>query len=104
MGAGQIRTPGMFRFGLLLWAVPPGPKYVLPVPLAGSLGAAPSDLARGRRGLLVAALITASLIIWRDRTTSPAWQTVAAGLLLALVIAWSGHEDVLAGLALARVP
>jgi len=47
----------IFFFGLLLWAVPPAPKYVLLVPLA--------------------------------------W------LLLALMIAWSGHEDVLAGLAVA---
>ncbi len=93
----------IFFFGLLLWAVPPAPKYVLLVPLAWSLGAAPPDLARGVAadyGMLVAALITAGLIIWRDRTASPAWQTLTAGLLLALMIAWSGHEDVLAGLAL----
>jgi hypothetical protein len=50
--------------------------------------------------MLVAELITAGLIIWRDRASFPAWQTVTAGLLLALMIAWSGHEDVLAGLAL----
>jgi hypothetical protein len=42
------------------------------------------------------ALITAGVIIWRDRAASPAWQTVTAGLLLTLMIAWSGHEDVLA--------
>lgn len=73
------------------------------MPLAWSLGAAPLDLARGVAadyGMLVAALVTAGLIIWRDRTFSRAWQTVTAGLLLALMIAWSGHEDVLAGLAL----
>jgi len=82
----------IFFFGLLLWAVPPAPKYVLLVPLAWSLGAAPPDLSRGVAadyGMLVAALLTA------------AWQTVTAGLLLALMIAWSGHEDVLAGLAVA---
>ena len=96
----------IFFFGLLLWAVPPAPRYVLLVPLAWSLGAAPPDLSRGVAadyGMLVAALITAGLIIWRDRTSSPAWQTVAAGLLLALMIAWSGHEDVLAGLAVVLV-
>ena len=95
-----------FFFGLLLWAVPPAPKYLLLLPLAWALGAAPPDLARGVAadyGMLVAALITAGLIIWRDRAASPAWQTVAAGLLLALMIAWSGHEDVLAGLALILV-
>jgi hypothetical protein len=53
--------------------------------------------------MLAAALLTAGLIIWRDRTSSPAWQTVTAGLLLALMIAWSGHEDVLIGLALVLV-
>jgi hypothetical protein len=95
-----------FFFGLLLWARPPAPKYVLLVPLAWALGAAPPDLARGVApdyGMLAAALITAGLIIWRDRAASPAWQTVTAGLLLALMIAWSGHEDVLTGLALALV-
>ena len=53
--------------------------------------------------MLVAALITAGLIIWRDRASSPAWQSVTAGLLLALMIAWSGHEDVLMGLAVILV-
>jgi hypothetical protein len=96
----------MFFFGLLLWAVPPAPKYVLLLPLAWALGAAPPDLARGVAadyGMLVAALITAGVIIWRDRAWSPAWQTLTAGLLLALMIAWSGHEDVLAGLAVILV-
>jgi hypothetical protein len=96
----------VFFFGLLLWARSPAPKYVLLVPLAWSLGAAPPDLARGVAadyGMLVAAVITAGLIIWRDRASSPAWQSVTAGLLLALMIAWSGHEDVLIGLALVLV-
>jgi len=96
----------VFFFGLLLWARPPTPKYVLLVPLAWALGAAPPDLARGVTadyGMLVAALITAGVIIWRDRASSPAWQTATAGLLLALMIAWSGHEDVLAGLAVLLV-
>jgi len=96
----------VFFFGLLLWARPPAPKYVLLVPLAWALGAAPPDLARGVAadyGMLVAALITAGLIIWRDRKSSPAWQSVTAGLLLALMIAWSGHEDVLMGLAFVLV-
>ena len=95
----------VFFFGLL-WARPPAPKYVLLVPLAWALGAAPPDLARGvvaDYGMLVTALITAGLIIWRDRASSPAWQSVTAGLLLALMIAWSGHEDVLMGLAFVLV-
>jgi Family of unknown function (DUF6064) len=96
----------IFFFGLLLWAVPPAPSYVLLAPLAWSLGAAPPDLARGVAadyGMLIAALMTAGLIIWRDRGAGPAWQTVTAGLLFALMIAWSGHEDVLAGLAVVLV-
>jgi hypothetical protein len=96
----------VFFFGLLLWAQPPAPKYVLLVPLAWALGAAPPDLARGVAadyGMLVAALITVGLIIWRDRKSSPAWQSVTAGLLFALMIAWSGHEDVLMGLAFVLV-
>ena len=79
---------------------------MLLVPLAWALGAAPPDLARGVAadyGMLVTALITAGLIIWRDRASSPAWQSVTAGLLLALMIAWSGHEDVLMGLAFVLV-
>ena len=76
------------------------------MPLAWALGAAPPDLARGVAGdygMLVAALITAGLIIWRDRALSPAWQSLTAGLLFALMIAWSGHEDVLMGLAVVLV-
>jgi hypothetical protein len=75
------------------------------VPLPG-MPTAPPDLARGVAadyGMLVAALITVGLIMWRDRTSSPACQTVTAGPLLALMIAWSGHEDVLTGLALVLV-
>ncbi len=96
----------VFFFGLLLWARPPAPKYLLLVPLAWALGAAPPDLARGvvaDYGMLVTALISVGLIIWRDRASSPAWQSVTAGLLFALMIAWSGHEDVLTGLALVLV-
>lgn len=96
----------VFFFGLLLWARPPAPMYLLLVPLAWALGAAPPDLARGVAadyGMLVTALITVGLIIWRDRASSPAWQSVTAGLLLALMIAWSGHEDVLIGLAFVLV-
>jgi hypothetical protein len=96
----------VFFFGLLLWARPPAPKYLLLVPLAWALGAAPPDLARGvvgDYGMLVAALITVGLIIWRDRATSPAWQSLTAGLLFALMIVWSGHEDVLMGLAVVLV-
>jgi hypothetical protein len=35
---------------------------------------------------------------------SPAWQSLTAGLLFALMIAWSGHEDVLMGLASSWLP
>ena len=49
--------------------------------------------------MLVAAVITTGLIIWRDRASGPAWHTVTAGLLFALMIAWSGHDIELIGLA-----
>ena len=49
--------------------------------------------------MLVAAVITTGLIIWRDRAFEPVWHTVTAGLLFALMIAWSGHDDVLIGIA-----
>ncbi|HTT55103.1 MAG TPA: DUF6064 family protein [Streptosporangiaceae bacterium] len=93
-----------FFFGLLLWARPPAPKYLLLMPLAWALVAAPPDLARGVAadyGMLVVAVITAALIIWRDRTATR--QTVTAGLLLALMIGWSGHDNVVIGLALVLV-
>jgi Family of unknown function (DUF6064) len=91
-----------FFFGLLLWAVRPAPKYLLLVPLAWALNAAPHNMATGvvvDYGMLAAALITAGWVIWRDRGSGPAWQTVAAGLLFALMVAWSGHDNVLIGLA-----
>jgi len=50
-------------------------------------------------GMLAAAAIATGLILWRDRASGPAWQTVTAGLLFALMIAWSGHDSVLIGLA-----
>jgi hypothetical protein len=87
---------------LLLWAVPPTPKYLLLMPLAWALTAAPPNMATGvvvDYGMLVAAVIATGLIIWRDRAPGPAWHTVTAGLLFALMIAWSGHDTVLIGLA-----
>ena len=53
--------------------------------------------------MLVAALIATGLIIWRDRAWTPTRETVAAGLLLALMIAWSGHDNILIGLAVVLV-
>jgi uncharacterized protein DUF6064 len=91
-----------FFFGLLLWARPPAPKYLLLLPLAWALNAAPSNFASGvvvDIGMVVAAVITVGLILWRDRATGPAWHTVAAGLLFALMTAWSGHDNILIGLA-----
>jgi hypothetical protein len=72
------------------------PLYQLPLPQAWALNAAPTNQAAGfvpDIGLIVAGVGAAALIIWRDRTES--WQAVAAGLLLALMIAASGHDDVL---------
>ncbi|HEV2459390.1 MAG TPA: DUF6064 family protein [Ktedonobacterales bacterium] len=93
-----------FAFGLLLWARPPAPKYVLLLPLAWALQAAPGNIAMGHVPdfpLILVGMITAGLIIWRDRTSS--WQTVAAGALLALMIAFSGQDVVLIGIALVLV-
>ena len=91
-----------FFFGLLLWAVPPAPKYLLLVPLAWALNAAPPNMATGvvvDYGMLVAAVITYGMDhLARYRLPGPAWHTVTAGLLFALVIAWSGHDNVLIGL------
>jgi hypothetical protein len=49
-------------------------------------------------GMLVVAVIATGLIIWRDRASGPAWHTVTAGPLFALMIAWSGHDTVLIGI------
>jgi hypothetical protein len=90
-----------FAFGLLLWARPPAPKYVLLLPLAWALNAAPGNIAMGHVpdfGLILVGMITVGLIIWRDRTSS--WQTVVAGVSLAVMIAFSGQDVVLVGVAL----
>jgi Family of unknown function (DUF6064) len=86
----------IFFFGLLLWARPPLPKYLLLLPLAWALTSAPNDLTLG-----IVAVITVGVLIWRDRTSI--WQTVVAGVLLALMIALSGHDDLLIGIALILV-
>jgi hypothetical protein len=91
-----------FLFGLLLWAIPPVPKYLLLMPLAWALNAAPPNMATGVAadyGMLVAALIATGLVIWRDRALGPAWHTVTAALLFAVMIVLSGHDNLLIGLA-----
>jgi len=90
-----------FAFGLLLWARPPAPKYLLLLPLAWALEAAPGNIAMGHVAdfpLILVGAITVGLIIWRDRTSS--WQTVVAGVLLAAMIALSGHDDLVIGTVL----
>jgi uncharacterized protein DUF6064 len=90
-----------FAFGLLLWARPPAPRYLLLLPLAWALCASPSNIAMGHVPdfpLILVGMITVGLIIWRDRTTS--WQTVVAGVLLAAMIAFTGHDDLVIGTAL----
>ena len=90
-----------FAFGLLLWARPPAPKYLLLLPLAWALCASPSNIAMGHVtdfGIALVGVITVGLIIWRDRTSS--WQTVVAGVLLAAMIAFTGHDDLVIGTAL----
>lgn len=90
-----------FAFGLLLWARPPFPKYVLLLPLAWALQAAPSNIAMVHVPdfpLILVGMVTAGLIIWRDRTLS--WQTMVAGFVLTWMIVWSGHDVELIGTAL----
>jgi len=94
----------IFFFGLLLWARPPAPTYLLPLLLAWGLQAAPSALATGivvDAGMVVVGVTTAVVILWRDRTSS--WQTVVAGLALAVMVILSGHDNLLMGIALVLV-
>jgi len=90
----------IFFFGLLLWARSPAPKYLLLLPLAWALEATPSNIAMGHVadfGMALVGVITVGLLIWRDRTSI--WQTVAGGVLLAAMIAFSGHDDLMIGTA-----
>jgi hypothetical protein len=94
----------VFAFGLLLWARPPAPLYLLPLLLAWALNAAPGNLAMGHAAdfvLIPVVVITALVLLWRDRTST--WQTVVSGLLLALMIVCSGQDVVLMGIALVLV-
>jgi hypothetical protein len=94
----------VFFFGLLLWARPPAPWYLLPLLLAWALNAAPGNLAMGHAAdfvLIPVGVITALVILWRDRRSS--WQTVVSGLLVALLVVFSGQTVELIGLALILV-
>ena len=91
----------IFFFGLLLWAQPPVPKYLLLLPLAWALEATPGNIAMGHAadfGMALVGVITVGLIIWLDRTSS--WQTVVGGVLLAVMIAFTSHDDLMIGTAL----
>lgn len=84
----------IFAFGLLLWARPPAPRYLLLIPLAWGLAATPGGMATpivADFGLALAGVVAAGVLIWRDRTSSG--QTVVAGLVLATTITFSGHDD-----------
>jgi hypothetical protein len=48
-------------------------------------------------GMALVGVITVGLIIWRDRTSS--WQTVVGGVLLAVMIAFTSHDDLMIGTA-----
>ena len=94
----------IFFFGLLLWARPPVPTYLLPLLLAWGLQAAPSALATGivvDAGMVVVGVTTAVVILWRDRRST--WQTVVAGFVLAVMVALSGHDNLLMGIAVVLV-
>lgn len=84
----------IFALGLLLWVRKPSPLYLLPIPLAFALGTAAGAMATGivpDFALILAGAITAGVLIWRDRTSS--LQTVVAGVVLAVMIAFTGHDD-----------
>jgi hypothetical protein len=90
----------IYCFGLLLWARPPLPRYLLLLPLAWSLVNAPPALGTGivaDWGMVLAAVTTTGLIIWRDRRSTN--HAVVASLLLALLVAWSGHDNVVMALS-----
>ncbi len=60
----------IFALGLLLWARPPAPIYLLPFLLAWCFGAAPPDLGRGvvaDVGLVVAGVTTALNAHWGSK-------------------------------------
>jgi Family of unknown function (DUF6064) len=83
-----------FAFGLLLWARQRVPRYLLLLPLAWALNAAPGNIAMGHMPdfpLILVGAVTVGLIIWRDSTSIG--QTVVAGLVLATMISFSGHDD-----------
>lgn len=86
----------IFFFGLLLWARPPVPRYLLLIPLAWALTSIPTDLTLG-----TVAVVTVGVLIWRDRTSIR--QTVAAMVVLAMMIAFLGHDDWLIGISLVLV-
>jgi hypothetical protein len=60
----------IFTFGLLLWTVPPTPKRVLVIPLIWSVIGFQAAISLGILediGLLLAGLISTSVLLWRDR-------------------------------------
>jgi Family of unknown function (DUF6064) len=94
----------VFFFGLLLWARPPAPVYLLPLLLAWALNAAQGNLVMGHAAdfvLIPVGVLAAIVLLWRDRRST--WQTVVSGLLLALLIVVSGQTVELMGIALILV-
>jgi hypothetical protein len=91
----------IFSFGLLLWTCKPTPKYVLLVPLLWSLIAAPGALGMGVYedvAMPLASVVGTALIVWRDRVSTR--QVAIAGLVLAVLVAFTGNNDALLGLGL----
>jgi hypothetical protein len=91
----------IFTFGLLLWTCKPAPSYVLLIPLLWSLIAAPSAIGMGVYediAMPVATILGTALIVWRDRVSTR--QVAVAGLVLAVLLAFAGNNDVLLGLGL----
>ena len=64
----------IFTFGLLLWTVPPTPKRVLVIPLIWSVIGFQAAVSLGILediGLLLAGVISTSILLWRDSQVRP---------------------------------
>jgi hypothetical protein len=94
----------IFLLGMLLLARPPAPTYLVAIPLAWAFTAAPPNLAMGNVPdfvLLLVAVATAWFIIWRDCSSTA--QIVTACLLLTVMVALSGHDNLQIGFALVLI-
>jgi hypothetical protein len=99
-GIAPCTTP-IISFGLLLWTCRRVPTYVLVVPLLWSLIAILGALGMGvyeDLGMVAASLVGMAWIVWRDRASYR--EVLLAGVALAVLVGFTGNNDVLLGLGL----